>query len=567
MALQPFGEWRPDITDLDTGDSINIMNVVPRADGYGPFQDFVPFTTALPDLCRGGFYARNADGSITVFAATSTRLFKLDNTTFAWIDISKGGVAYSAVDAPLNWQFAQFNNFVFAVQSNTVPQVFDLTISTSFADLAGTPPNASYIAIIGRFVVLGGLLASAYRVQWSDLDNTTEWTPGVGQSDFQDLPDGGIVRGIAGGDQFGIIFQDQSIRSMIFAPGSAVVFEILRISYQDGLFTQGSIINAGNVVFFCSPQGFKTIAMGGYPTPIGNQRVDKTFFADVDQDNLQFMIGAADPTKTRVYWAYKSLAGQAGQFDKVLSYDWALDKWTMLLVSGQFLLSLAKPGLTLEALDAISPGIITISGAANNGSGLIRLTLSGLKSGLTDLTAENSVVVYDVTGTTEANGTFAFRIIDSTHIDLVGSAFVNAYTGGGQIGGALDGLLTSLDNFSVAAAAQLAAIGPAGQLGLFTGSTLAAIMETPEFDGQGQRIFVSAVRPMTDAPTVMCSIAARDNAQAISVNTVATRVNQQGLCPQRIETRYARATVTIPAGSTWTYALGVEPTYNPSGSR
>jgi hypothetical protein len=566
MTLQPFGEFRPDITDLDTGDTIDILNVVPRADGYGPFSDFVPFTQSLPGQCRGGFYARNADGSITVFAGTATGLYKLNNTTFQWVNVSLGG-SYAGLAVDTNWQFVQFNNFVIAVQQNVVPQVFDLTSSTEFANLGGSPPQASFIAIIGRFIVLGGLLNFAYRVQWSDLDNTTEWTPGVGQSDFQDLPDGGIVHGIAGGDQFGVIFQDQCVRSMIWAPGSAVVFEILVISRQDGLFAQGSIINCGSVIYFCSPQGFKAIAMGGYPTPIGAQRVDATFFKLVDLDNLQLMIGATDPTHTRIYWAFKSISGTAGHFDTILVYDWVLDRWAMLSLVGQYLLSLAKPGITLDGLDAIAPGIITITGAANNGSGAIRLTLSGLTSGLTNLNKENTVEVYGMTGTTEANGNWNFTIIDSTHIDLVGSTFTNAYVSGGAIGGAIDALITSLDNFSVLAYAQLAAFDASAKLGLFTGPNLEAIMETPELDGQGRRSFVSAVRPMTDAGTAMCSIATRDNAQSVAVYTQETAVNVQGICPQRVDTRYARAKLRIPSGSTWTYAMGVEPTMTQSGSR
>ena len=51
-----------------------------------------------------------------------------------------------------NWQFVQFINRVIAVQANTAPQSFDLTSSSLFADLAGAPPQARYIDIVGRFV-------------------------------------------------------------------------------------------------------------------------------------------------------------------------------------------------------------------------------------------------------------------------------------------------------------------------------------------------------------------------------------------------------------------------------
>jgi hypothetical protein len=94
------------------------------------------YDIAANGTCRGMFFGRNADGSITIFAATSTRLFKLNNTDFSWIDVSNGGLAYSAVPSSANWQFVQFNKYIICVQVNTAPQVFDLTSSTAFANWA-----------------------------------------------------------------------------------------------------------------------------------------------------------------------------------------------------------------------------------------------------------------------------------------------------------------------------------------------------------------------------------------------------------------------------------------------
>ena len=47
--LFPFPEWRPDVARLNTKSSAVITNVVPRADGYGPFKEFVPFTSPLAE--------------------------------------------------------------------------------------------------------------------------------------------------------------------------------------------------------------------------------------------------------------------------------------------------------------------------------------------------------------------------------------------------------------------------------------------------------------------------------------------------------------------------------------
>jgi hypothetical protein len=69
----------------------------------------------------------------------------------------------------------------------------------------------------------------------------------------------------------------------------------------------------------------------------------------------------------------------------------------------------------------------TITGVANNGAGLCRVTTSAAH-----LFASFDVVsIYDVTGATEANGTWSILVIDATHFDLVGSGFTSAYVSGG----------------------------------------------------------------------------------------------------------------------------------------
>lgn len=365
MPLLPAGEYRPDISDYEASTSRNILNVVPRGDGYGPFLDFAALSQTLPSACRGGFVALRNDGSVAVFGATATGLYLMDNTTFAWSDVSKGGVAYSDIPSSDQWGIKQFGNLVVAVQANTVPQVYDLTTSTAFADLGGSPPQARYIDIVGRFIVLTGLVSEPYRIQWSGLNAATTWTSGINSSDYQDLPDGGVVRGVSGGES-GVIFQDQAIRRMTYLPGSPIIFQIEVIARDNGLAAPLSLIRAGERTFFYSSQGFQVILPGQYPTPIGREKVDRTTLTDVDKANLKYFIGASDPRNTRVFWAYKSVSGPTGGFDKMLCYDWVLDKFTPLSVQGEYLFPVTQPGLTLEGLDALSGSLDALTSSLDD---------------------------------------------------------------------------------------------------------------------------------------------------------------------------------------------------------
>jgi hypothetical protein len=259
---------------------------------------------------------------------------------------------YTAVATTAHWQFVQFNNFVLATQVNAVVQVYDLTSSLQFAVLGGSPPQAAYIAIVNRFVFLSGLATpNVYRIHWSGLNATTTWTSGVNQSDFQDLPDGGIVRGIAGGE-FGLCMQDNAIRMLTYAPGSPYVFSIDRISQDDGLKAPYSMVSAGDKVFFLSPHGFKQYSPGAPIAPIGKEKVDRLFAADADFSSIHLVIAVSDPESSRVFWAYKSTSGQTGLFDKMICYDYLLQKWTDIRMIGEYISAVATPGLTLEGVDA-----------------------------------------------------------------------------------------------------------------------------------------------------------------------------------------------------------------------
>ena len=561
--MTPFGEFRPDVSDYLGSATRNILNVLPRGDGYGPFKAFAAATQALPAACRGGFYALKSDGSVQVFAGTSKGLYRLNNTDLSWVPVGRlanctisnaspgvvtyantfaandpvvfaagggtlpaeivagtvyyvhatglsgssfsvsatpGGTRintsggsgtvkitayYAALSSNAQWQFAQFGNLVFATQANDVLQVYNLSSSTQFADNSGSPPQAAYISVVGRFLVLSGLLSTPYRIQWSGLNDTTNWTSGTGSSDYQDFPDGGIVRGVAGGE-FGIVFQDQTIRRMSYLPGSAIIFQIERITQDLGLFAPYSIVRAGAMVYFRAGQGFYKIAPGGYPEQIGRERVDRTFLEDLDTSNLQLFIGAADPRSSRVFWAYKSGAGATGLYDKLLGYDAALDRFFPLTASGEYLTGISQAGITLENLDTVSSSI--------------------------------------------------------------------------------DALTLTLDSYASSVQPQLAQWDSNHKQGFFTGSNLEATLETAEQGTDSKRIFVGGFRPVTDAPTFYGSASFRENVQdAVTSTPEVARNSRTGRCDLRKSTRYSRMKVRIPASTVWTYSAGVEPDFRPDG--
>jgi hypothetical protein len=564
MPFIPFPEYRPDVDDFRGQHTQSLSGVLPRGDGYGPVPSLQPYTLSLPADCRGYCSARKSDGTIVVIAGTLDRLYKLDNTTLGWVPISKvtaltsisngtpavftlnshglangdrltlttsgalptglstgttyyvinqaantfnvsltsGGAAvnttgagsgthsmtyfYSDLATTDQWQFAQFGGNVIAVQANSVPQVFDTAAGSAFTDLGGSPPTARYVSVVERFLVLSGLVSTPRRIHWSDLDGITTWTAGTGFANYFDAPDGGIVRGSAGGE-FGVILQESAMRRMVYVPGAKPAFQIERLEEDVGLLGPYSLIRAGSRLFFVSQQGIKSVGASGPTTPVGREKVDRTFLADISVSNLHLLIGAADPSSSRVVWAYSSSGSTL--FNKIIFYDWALDRFSPpIAVEGEYIGSLVKPGVTLENVDTL-------------------------------------------------------------------------------FGSNIDTLSISLDSIQAALVSKLSAFDSQHRLGFFDGANLEATLETPEQGMDGRRTFVRGFDPRTDAPTVYGLVRHRANAQSTLTDSAEATANSQGFVPLRVENKLMRAKIRIPAGASWTYAMGVEPEFAQAGKR
>lgn len=107
------------------------------------------------------------------------------------------------------------------------------------------------------------------------------------------------------------------------------------------------------------------------------------------------------------------------------------------------------------------------------------------------------------------------------------------------------------------------------KFGSFSGSTVAAIFETGDYQpNPAGRTSVENFRPITDAPSVTVSGGASQ--QPVETPTYGSDVSMQpsGICPQRnVNGNFIRAKTKIPAAATWTYAKAVDFKIKASGKR
>ena len=336
-----LGEWLPDQPSVV--ESLKVANnVVPLSIGYTGFPSAEDYSNAAGETLLRTFSAKF--GSTTkLFAASASKLYSLDPATLDLDNVSKLG-GYAATD----WSFVQFGNSILASDNSSPIQYWTIgSVSPTFANASATAPVAKYLTIVRDFVVAANLDGgtNANKVQWSDINDFTDWTSGgASQSDFQILADGGNINGITGGE-FGLVLADQAIVRMTYI-GSPFFFQFDVLTRSMGCMEGGSVVQYGNTTYFLSDNGFYACD-GTTLSAIGNEKIDKYFFANMNISQIQTMTAAVDPVKKVVIWNYPNISNGRS----LLIYNYQVKKWSTADTTSTTVASVATSGYTLENLD------------------------------------------------------------------------------------------------------------------------------------------------------------------------------------------------------------------------
>jgi hypothetical protein len=348
MALSriAFGEWTPDQPGLTNGLQ-RAENVFPQANGYGAVPTVVDYSAAASETLNNVVAGRTTVGGTILFAGGATKLFKLDQADLSLDNVSKSGNYTTPTDQ--RWRFTQFGDVVIAANGYDKLQGFNVNSASLFADLAADAPTARYVTIVRDFVVTGNIQSDhPNRVQWSALNDETSWTTSATtQADFQEIPDGGSVVGITGGE-FGLILMDRSIYRMSYV-GSPLVFQFDNITRNLGCYEANSVIQYAGMTFFLGDDGFYACD-GQTILPIGNEKVNRFFFNDVDQGTIYLMSAAVDPAKKLIIWAYASQ--NSATVNKLIIYNFQTQKWSSGTTTADRIATTSTPAVTLEGMDA-----------------------------------------------------------------------------------------------------------------------------------------------------------------------------------------------------------------------
>ena len=353
-----FGEWMPDQPSI-TGALVDAKNVVSQAIGYGPLPTAATFSQQASEDLTTLVAGKTPANDTKLFAAGTTKIFSISGVG-AVTNVSKTG-GYSPNAYGDRFRFTQFGNAIIGTNFSDPMQVFTLGTSTAFADLAANAPICRYITVVRDFVVTAFINASSVlypsRVQWSGINDETEWDADqVTQSDYQDIPDGGQIMGIRGGE-VGIILLEKGITRMSYI-GTPFIFQFDNISRGKGCIASGSIAQVQGITFFLSDDGFYSCD-GQSVMGIGTEKVDRWFFANADESQFNLMSAAVDPVRKLIIWNFRTTFGNR----QLLIYNFNTKKWTYGDAGADYISDASTSAVTLENLDSISASIdaLTVS--------------------------------------------------------------------------------------------------------------------------------------------------------------------------------------------------------------
>lgn len=353
----PLGEFLPAFPKQNNPGCVVANNCVPAEGGYAPFfgPQLSATTVTRPDASTESTFLGPVLGAANLFRNDGSALIVggAEDTLFvrAGSTATETTVAASVADGDF-WDFAQFNDFVFATTlANDPYYLTDIDTDTAWSALTGSPPKARYCERFADFLMLGHIDGAPTRIQWSSYNNPAgSWTASrLTQAGYADLdPRMGDITALVGG-RYPMVFQRRGI-SLVQYVGPPTVWRVSIVSDDRGCTAPFSVATIGSLTYFLSQDGFY-MTNGSEFVPIGSQRVNKWFFETADNAAIAETQAAVDWANRSIVWLFKS-SGASGK-DRALIYSWEQDRFSTATITADWLVGSRVDATTLEDLDAL----------------------------------------------------------------------------------------------------------------------------------------------------------------------------------------------------------------------
>lgn len=225
------------------------------------------------------------------------------------------------------WSLDNWGEYLVAC-SNADGRLFQWTLGTTTpaAALSGAPTNNLGLVVTEeRFLVALGAGGNPRKVQWSDRENNTAWSPSATNQagDIELQTSGQIMQGIRSRGQT-LILTDQDAHTMTYI-GPPFVYGFERVGTSCGAASRRAAVVVDAGVFWMGKNGFFRYA-GGAPQEVPCDVADYVF-GNINTAQISKAWGVANAEHGEVWWFYPSASNS--EIDSYVAYSYRENHWTI----------------------------------------------------------------------------------------------------------------------------------------------------------------------------------------------------------------------------------------------
>lgn len=237
------------------------------------------------------------------------------------------GVASSSATPLRQWFFGNWGAFLIANPTNEGIYVWDpsggVTGNPATVIVSAPTANSMFIAMPERQVVALGAGGDPLLIEWSDVDDYTQWTPDItNQAGSYRLPEGSRIVGGIQAPQAGLVWTDLGLWAMQYIQ-PPLIYGFTKIANGCGLISARAMGILGGKVYWMSNSNF--YVYDGSVISLACTVWDKVFF-NLNDSQLDKITCAVNSAFDEIAWYFPSGDG-TGEVDTYVKYNTSLDVW------------------------------------------------------------------------------------------------------------------------------------------------------------------------------------------------------------------------------------------------
>ena len=321
-ALRPIGGWRQrgsvDITGVVRSMLVWEDNSNQRRVAFGTHNKLFAMTAgnAVTDITPTSFTAGRVDADIFTGYGAST----YGNGLYGVPQQDTGAVLRATV-----WCLENWGEYLLGCTADD-GKIYEWQLSASAvaAQVANAPINNTAMMVTEeRFVVCFGAGGDPRKVQWSDQEDNTSWTPAATNQagDIIIQTNGTILRGVRTRGQ-SLILTTEDAHTMTYQ-GPPFVYGFERVGTSCGLVATNAVASVDAGVIWMGNRSF-FIYSGGAVREIPCEVADYVF-SDINNDQSSKISCVVNGRYNEIWWFYPS--GSSTECDRYVAFDYNENIW------------------------------------------------------------------------------------------------------------------------------------------------------------------------------------------------------------------------------------------------